>query len=59
MLLGADVRAAMGRSGRRLVLEKFDVSKIIGEYVNTLISAFERKHGSNSYYCGATEDNGR
>jgi len=38
----------MGKKGRELVLDKFDVRKIIAEYANTLISAFESNHGSNS-----------
>lgn len=46
--LSAEERSRMGRNGRQLVLKKFDVSKIIAEYANTLISPFENKHGSNS-----------
>jgi len=38
----------MGKNGRQLVLKKFDICKIIEEYSNTLISAFENNHGSNS-----------
>lgn len=41
-------RKSMGRKGRQLVIEKFDVAKIIEVYTNTLISAFENAHGSNS-----------
>ncbi len=48
MLLPVEERGRMGRNGRQLVLKKFDVSKIIAEYTNTLISPFENKHGSNS-----------
>lgn len=48
MNLSADERKRMGTKGRELVLEKFDVRKIIQEYANTLISAFENNHGSNS-----------
>lgn len=36
-----DERMRMGKNGRQLVLKKFDVCKIIEEYSNTLISAFE------------------
>jgi glycosyltransferase involved in cell wall biosynthesis len=43
-----DERQRMGRNGRQLVLKKFDICKIIQEYSNTLISAFENYHGSNS-----------
>ncbi|MBO9570883.1 MAG: glycosyltransferase family 4 protein, partial [Chitinophagaceae bacterium] len=46
--LSAEERSRMGRNGRQLVLKKFDVSKIIAEYTNTLISPFDNKHGSNS-----------
>lgn len=46
--LPADERMQMGRRGREMVIEKFEVSKIIQVYANTLISAFENKHGSNS-----------
>jgi glycosyltransferase involved in cell wall biosynthesis len=41
-------RMRMGKNGRQLVLKKFDICKIIAEYSNTLISAFETNHGSNS-----------
>ena len=34
-------RLRMGKNGRQLVLKKFDICKIIEEYSNTLISAFE------------------
>jgi len=34
-------RQRMGKNGRQLVLKKFDICKIIEEYSNTLISAFE------------------
>lgn len=37
----AEERLRMGRNGRQLVLKKFDICKIIEEYSNTLISAFE------------------
>jgi glycosyltransferase involved in cell wall biosynthesis len=37
----ADDRRRMGKNGRQLVLKKFDICKIIEEYSNTLISAFE------------------
>ena len=43
-----DERMRMGKNGRQLVLKKFDICKIIEEYSNTLISAFENNHGSNS-----------
>jgi glycosyltransferase involved in cell wall biosynthesis len=43
-----DERIRMGKNGRQLVLKKFDICKIIEEYSNTLISAFEHNHGSNS-----------
>lgn len=43
-----DERMRMGQNGRQLVLKKFDICKIIEEYSNTLISAFENNHGSNS-----------
>jgi hypothetical protein len=36
-----DERQRMGKNGRQLVLKKFDICKIIEEYSNTLISAFE------------------
>jgi glycosyltransferase involved in cell wall biosynthesis len=49
-------RARMGKNGRQLVLKKFDVCKIIQEYSNTLISAFENNHGSNSSHSGAAKD---
>lgn len=39
--LPEEERKKMGRNGRQLVLKKFDVSKIISEYANTLISPFE------------------
>jgi glycosyltransferase involved in cell wall biosynthesis len=39
--LPVDERQRMGKNGRQLVLRKFDVCKIIEEYSNTLISAFE------------------
>ena len=48
MNLSVAERKSMGIRGRELVLEKFDVRKIIREYANTLISAFENNHGSNS-----------
>ncbi len=48
ILLPPEERKKMGRNGRQLVLKKFDVSKIIAEYMNTLISPFDNKHGSNS-----------
>ena len=48
MHLSPDERRTMGNKGRELVLEKFDVGKIIAVYANTLISAFENNHGSNS-----------
>ena len=48
MHLSPDERRTMGNKGRELVLEKFDVRKIIAVYANTLISAFENNHGSNS-----------
>ena len=41
-------RERMGKNGRQLVLKKFGVAKIVQEYSNTLISAFENNHGSNS-----------
>jgi glycosyltransferase involved in cell wall biosynthesis len=34
-------RSRMGKNGRQLMLKKFDICKIIEEYSNTLISAFE------------------
>lgn len=34
-------RQRMGKNGRQIVLKKFDICKIIEEYSNTLISAFE------------------
>jgi glycosyltransferase involved in cell wall biosynthesis len=37
----SDERQRMGKNGRQLVLKKFDICKIIEEYSNTLISAFE------------------
>lgn len=40
--LPAEERQRMGKNGRQLVLRKFDICKIIEEYSNTLISAFER-----------------
>ena len=43
-----DERQRMGKNGRQLVLKKFDICKIIEEYSNTLISAFQSNHGSNS-----------
>lgn len=46
--LSPEERSRMGRNGRLLVLKKFDMSKIVREYANTLISAFENNHGSNS-----------
>lgn len=46
--LSGEERQLMGKKGRELVLEKFDSRKIIQEYANTLISAFENKHGNNS-----------
>lgn len=45
--LPAEERKVMGIKGRELVIEKFDVRKIIQEYANTLISSFENHHGSN------------
>ncbi len=48
MRLPAMERINMGRRGRELVLEKFDVRKIVQVYANTLISPFENAHGSNS-----------
>jgi glycosyltransferase involved in cell wall biosynthesis len=45
--VSSDERKSMGIRGRKLVMEKFDVRKIIQEYANTLISAFENNHGSN------------
>jgi glycosyltransferase involved in cell wall biosynthesis len=42
-----DERIRMGEKGRQLVIEKFDVRKIIREYANTLILPFEIEHGSN------------
>ena len=39
--LPPEERCAMGKKGRALVIEKFDIRKIIAEYANTLISAFE------------------
>lgn len=55
--LSAEDRCRMGKNGRQLVLKKFDMSKIIQEYLNTLISAFENNHGSNSKYGSAAQDN--
>ena len=43
-----DERQRMGKNGRQVVLKKFDIFKIIEEYANTLISAFQINHGSNS-----------
>lgn len=43
-----DERQRMGKNGRQLVLKKFDICKIIEEYSNTLISAFDSNYGSNS-----------
>jgi glycosyltransferase involved in cell wall biosynthesis len=45
--LSPEERERMGKNGRQLVLKKFDVCKIVQEYSNTLISAFENNHGSN------------
>lgn len=45
--LSPEERLRMGKNGRQLVLKKFDICKIIREYSNTLISAFENHHGSN------------
>lgn len=39
--LSPEERSRMGKNGRQLVLKKFGMSKIIQEYANTLISAFE------------------
>lgn len=39
--LSAEDRARMGKNGRQLVLKKFGMAKIVQEYANTLISAFE------------------
>jgi glycosyltransferase involved in cell wall biosynthesis len=39
--LSVEERIKMGKNGRQLVLKKFDICKIIQEYSNTLISAFE------------------
>lgn len=47
-LLSPEERERMGKNGRQLVLKKFGMSKILQEYSNTLISAFENNHGSNS-----------
>lgn len=49
-------RQRMGKNGRQLVLKKFDICKIIEEYSNTLISAFENNYGSNSQHGRAAED---
>lgn len=57
--LSVEARLTMGRKGRQLVLEKFDMAKIIQEYANTLISAFENHHGSNSKYSGAAKNYSR
>lgn len=46
--LSPEERTRMGKNGRQLVLKKFDICKIVQEYSNTLISAFENNHGSNS-----------
>ena len=54
--LSTDERMRMGRKGRELVIEKFDVRKIIDVYANTLISAFENTHGSNSQHGSAVKD---
>lgn len=59
MNLSPEQRAHMGKRGRAIVLEKFDVRKIIQEYANTLISAFENHHGSNRQHSRATEDHRR
>ena len=40
-------RIRMGKNGRQLVLKKFDICKIIEEYSNTLISAFESPGNSH------------
>lgn len=40
--LPPEERHRMGKNGRQLVLKKFEMCKIIEEYSNTLISAFER-----------------
>jgi glycosyltransferase involved in cell wall biosynthesis len=54
--LSPEERARMGKNGRQLVLKKFGMCKIIQEYSNTLISAFENHHGSNSQYSSAAKD---
>lgn len=41
MNLSPEERMRMGKNGRQIVLKKFDICKIIAEYSNTLISAFE------------------
>jgi glycosyltransferase involved in cell wall biosynthesis len=45
MNLPKEERCKMGKKGREMVIEKFDVRKIIAEYANTLISAFESPGG--------------
>lgn len=39
--LSVEERCRMGRNGRQLVLKKFGMAKVVQEYTNTLISAFE------------------
>jgi glycosyltransferase involved in cell wall biosynthesis len=41
MNISAEERLRMGKNARQLVLKKFGICKIIEEYSNTLISAFE------------------
>jgi glycosyltransferase involved in cell wall biosynthesis len=56
MLLTHEERKRMGERGRALVVDKFEISKIIAVYMNTLISAFENSHGSNRKDSRAAED---
>jgi glycosyltransferase involved in cell wall biosynthesis len=39
--LTPEERLRMGKNGRQLILKKFDVTKVVHEYANTLISAFD------------------
>jgi glycosyltransferase involved in cell wall biosynthesis len=56
MRLSEADRRVMGSNGRKMVLEKFDVAKIIQVYANTLISAFENTHGSHRKNSSTAED---